>query len=710
MQNLSAQAKGVLIFLGISLVFVVLMGLQDQSRTPIVAPWTPRQPVEAPIETVTASDEAAVDDEAAATEEATAEEGTSTTNVADETATEAEAAPTDGVASTFFAVLSTNPPVPEDNPQTPEKEELGKLLYFDPRLSQSSIISCATCHNLGLGGTDRIPTSLGHDFQTGGRNAPTVLNAAFFNQQFWDGRAASLEEQAQGPIQAGVEMAMPPELAVERIKDISGYRPYFEAAFPGEEDPITFDNIAKAIASFERTLITPNDALDRYLQGDTEALSPLAIEGMNTFIEVGCVACHNGPMLSTGTLMAFRHGEDPGRMTVTGNPEDEFLFRVPTLRNLPLTAPYFHDGSAATVEDAIRTMADVQLNRMLTEDEVTAISAFLNSLIGDQPQVTIPILPTADVLLPPNVEDVAQLVSVVRGPFATLPNTPPIPADNPQTPEKVELGTMLYFDPRLSQSSIISCATCHNLGLGGTDRIPTSLGHDFQTGGRNAPTVLNAAFFNQQFWDGRAASLEEQAQGPIEAGVEMAMPADLAVERMKSITGYLPYFQAAFPGEEDPITFDNIVKAIAAFERTLITPNDALDRYLRGDETALSPEAIKGMQTFQEVGCIGCHVGPMLSIGVLMPFHHGEDPGRMNVTGNPEDEFLFRVPTLRNLPLTGPYFHDGSAATIEEAIRTMGNVQLNRELNDEEVAAISAFLNSLVGQQPEVTIPFLPPN
>jgi cytochrome c peroxidase len=289
--------------------------------------------------------------------------------------------------------LSNTPPVPEDNPQTPEKEELGKLLYFEPRLSQSSIISCSSCHNLGLGGTDRIPTSLGHDFQTGGRNAPTVLNAAFFNQQFWDGRAASLEEQAQGPIQAGVEMAMPPDMAVERMKSITGYLPYFEAAFPGEEDPITFDNIAKAIAAFERTLITPNDALDRYLRGDEDALSPLAIQGMQTFESVGCVACHNGPMLSSGLLMPFRHGEDTGRMTVTGNPADEFLFRVPTLRNLPLTGPYFHDGSAATIEEAINTMATVQLNRVLTDEEVAAISAFLNSLVGQQPNVTIPILP-----------------------------------------------------------------------------------------------------------------------------------------------------------------------------------------------------------------------------------------------------------------------------------------------------------------------------
>ena len=173
---------------------------------------------------------------------------------------------------------------------------------------------------------------------------------------------------------------------------------------------------------------------------------------------------------------------------------------------------------------------------------------------------------------------------VVQGVFATLPDSPPVPENNPMTPEKIELGRMLYFEPRLSASGIISCHTCHNLGLGGTDRLPTSLGHDFLTGGRNAPTVLNAAFFNLQFWDGRAQGLEEQAGGPIEAGVEMAMPADMAVDRIASIEGYLPYFQAAFPDEENPVTFENITKAIATFERTLITPNDALDRYLRGDE------------------------------------------------------------------------------------------------------------------------------
>lgn len=297
---------------------------------------------------------------------------------------------------------------------------------------------------------------------------------------------------------------------------------------------------------------------------------------------------------------------------------------------------------------------------------------------------------------------------VVQGLFATLPDVAPVPEDNLMTPEKIELGRMLFFEPRLSASGVISCHTCHNLSLGGTDRLPTSLGHDFLTGGRNAPTVLNAAFFNLQFWDGRATGLEEQAQGPIQAGVEMAMPADLAVEVIAGIEGYLPYFEAAFPDEENPITFLNIARAIASFERTLITPDDGLDRYLRGDEEALSEDALRGMEIVVQVGCVACHNGPMLSTGTLMPFNHGDDTGLATVTGEESDEFLFRVSTWRNVSLTAPYFHDGNAATLEEAVQIMGSVQLNRELTEDEVFYIVAFLESLEGEQPEIVIPILP--
>ena len=268
------------------------------------------------------------------------------------------------------------------------------MLDIDFKPPFQELFSCHTCHNFSLGGTDRIPASLGHDFQTGGRNAPTVLNAAFFNLQFWDGRAESLEEQAEGSIQAGVEMAMPKDLAVETIKNIEGYHQYFQAAFPGNDDPITFENIVKAIATFERTLITPNDQLDQYLRGDEKALSPLAIEGLEVFRQTGCTLCHNGAMLSTGSLVKFEHGQDMGLFNVTGETDDKRIFRVPTLRNVSLTAPYFHDGSAATIEDAIRIMAQVQVEKTISAEEEAAIVAFLKSLVGDQPQIVIPILPS----------------------------------------------------------------------------------------------------------------------------------------------------------------------------------------------------------------------------------------------------------------------------------------------------------------------------
>jgi len=302
-----------------------------------------------------------------------------------------------------------------------------------------------------------------------------------------------------------------------------------------------------------------------------------------------------------------------------------------------------------------------------------------------------------------------KLTEVRQGSFATIVAAPENP-DNPSTPEKIELGRMLFFDPRLSSSGVISCATCHNLALGGTDRLPLSYGHGFQLTGRNAPTVLNAAFFQNQFWDGRAQGLEEQAKGPIQAAGEMNMPADEAVARIKSIQGYHEYFKKAFPGEEDPITFDNIVKAIAAFERTLITPNDALDRYLRGDKNALSPQAIRGMETFERIGCTSCHAGPALSSGAMMKFDWGSDAGKASWTNDPKDEKFFRVQTLRNVSLTGPYFHDGSVETLEEAVTIMARVQLGHELTDQERDDIVAFLKSLVGEMPQVEVPVLPAN
>lgn len=302
-----------------------------------------------------------------------------------------------------------------------------------------------------------------------------------------------------------------------------------------------------------------------------------------------------------------------------------------------------------------------------------------------------------------------------------LPAKAPAPADNPTTPEKVELGRLLYFDPRLSSTGTVSCNSCHNLMLGGDDNRAFAMGVHGKTGGRSAPTVWNAAFSKVQFWDGRAASLEEQAKGPVVAPVEMGMrDLDHVMARIRAIPGYEPYFVRAF-GKDKPMTIDNAARAIAAFERTMITPNSPYDRFVKGDSEALDAQQQRGMKTFAEVGCTGCHSGPAFNgNGAFMKFptftdnsyvakyDFMADKGRFEATGKEADKHLWKVPTLRNIALTAPYFHNGAVTTLDEAVRVMARVQLNRDLSDAQVADIVAFLNGLTGEFPEQPLPRLP--
>lgn len=296
--------------------------------------------------------------------------------------------------------------------------------------------------------------------------------------------------------------------------------------------------------------------------------------------------------------------------------------------------------------------------------------------------------------------------------FEPLPPEAPAPEDNPITEEKIDLGHMLFFEPKLSRSGIISCNTCHVVGAAGVDHRDVAIGEMGRLGPRNTPTVFNAAFLSAQFLDGRAETLEEQAMGPIQAHVEMDMTPEEVVERLEA-TGYLPYFEEAFPDEEDPLTFDNVVKAIATFERTLITHGSPFDHYLAGNTDILTEQEIAGLALFQEAGCITCHNGPLLGGRTFMPFTHaaeseGPDLGRFQVTGREADRYVFRVAPLRNVELTYPYFHDGSAETLEEAVRIMGYSQLNRDFTDEEVDQLVAFLKTLTGEFPLVPHPMLP--
>ena len=285
-----------------------------------------------------------------------------------------QAAPSDPLiqqAQALFSPIPDQPPTLEDNISTPAKNELGKMLFFEPRLSSSWLISCNTCHNVGLGGVDLMETSIGHGWQKGPRNAPTVLNAVFNIAQFWDGRAEDLAAQAQGPVQAGVEMNNTPERAMETLRSIPEYVERFQAAFPGEDDPVTFDNMALAIEVFEATLITPDSPFDRFLKGDAGALTEPQRTGLSTFIAKGCTACHNGVNLGGGGYFPFGLVQRPdaeilppgdhGRFAVTRTESDQYVFKAPTLRNIHLTPPYFHSGKVWGLGQAVQVMGTAQV-------------------------------------------------------------------------------------------------------------------------------------------------------------------------------------------------------------------------------------------------------------------------------------------------------------------------------------------------------------
>lgn len=304
-------------------------------------------------------------------------------------------------ANQLFKVLSAEPDSPQSNPTTPEKVQLGKMLFHDTRLSKSGALSCNSCHSLAAYGVDSRPTSIGHGFQTGERNAPSVYNSSLHFSQFWDGRAADLEAQAGGPILNPVEMAMDDEAkTIERIKSIPEYQQAFDKVFPDGQDSISYQNIARAIAAFERTLLTPAP-FDRFLAGDGNALSAEEKAGLKTYMSYGCAACHNGVGVGGtlyqkfGVISPYAHQKDTGRFQVTGQEADKYVFKVPSLRNVARTAPYFHDGKVWSLNEAVKTMAKTQLGKDITPEETAQIVSFLNSLTGTVPEdaLRLPQLP-----------------------------------------------------------------------------------------------------------------------------------------------------------------------------------------------------------------------------------------------------------------------------------------------------------------------------
>lgn len=284
-----------------------------------------------------------------------------------------------------------------ENPISEDKVALGKLLYFDTRLSKTGNNSCNSCHNLATFGVDNEATSPGDAGKRGGRNSPTSFNAALHIAQFWDGRAKDVEEQAGMPILNPVEMAIPNEaFLVNRLNEIALYQETFKKAFPNDAKPLNYKNIAKAIACFERTLITPS-RFDTYLKGDKTALNDQEKKGLQTFINAGCIACHSGATLGGTQFMKFglindyhaltgSANTDNGLMDLTKKETDKDIFKVPSLRNVEKTYPYFHDGSVKELSAAIKIMGKTQLNKDLSDEEVKDIQAFLASLTSDIPE------------------------------------------------------------------------------------------------------------------------------------------------------------------------------------------------------------------------------------------------------------------------------------------------------------------------------------
>lgn len=325
----------------------------------------------------------------------------------------------------------------------------------------------------------------------------------------------------------------------------------------------------------------------------------------------------------------------------------------------------------------------------------------------------------------PQIRTVASAIilagaTTLASAWDALPNKAPAPANNPTTAAKIELGRSLFHDPRLSSTGTVSCASCHNTMAGGEDNRPNSMGVHGQTGGRSAPTVWNSAFSKVQFWDGRAASLEAQAAGPVTNPIEMGMKSwgDVVI-RLEAIEGYRTAFKEAFPDEA--ISEDTATKAIAAYERTLITPNSAYDKYAKGNKSALTAQEVRGLKKMAEIGCLSCHSGaafngngafrefPTIFNSYLeKQYQFSNDKGLFEVTNKQEDAHFFKIPTLRNIALTAPYFHNGSVKTLEKAVKVMATVQLGKKLSKSEVEDIVAFLNALTGEFPEQVLPSLP--
>lgn len=662
--------------------------------------------------------------------------------------------------------------------------ELGRHLFFDTRLSNDWGRSCARCHDPSRGWGDGAALSKGYSNTDGFRNAPSLVNVLQRRRLMWDGslEGADLAKAASDMMSRPDFMHADPRLVMERIKLVPEYVLLWQKAF-GEKADFSEPRMFTALAEFMKTIESRNVPFDRYLRGDSKALGVSAQEGLRLFKgKAGCIACHNGPTLSDNGFHRLGVPENPdiwtnplraisllryhavngvadpmnvradlGRYAVSKNDADRGKFLTPPLRDLKYSAPYMHNGVLRTLDDVVafydRGGKDGELKPLhLSASEKKALVAFLESLSGDPADVSEPPQP----LMQPRVFSTKRIADT-----ATAPETPslaplgplppaPVPADNPMTPAKVELGKMLFWDPRMGGNGSTPCISCHFPQTGWGDGNQISRGYPGTQNLRNAQTALNAAYYHRPFWEGAVDRLEAQAQAAGTGVVEGNADQSIVEMRLRFIPEYVQRFKAVF-GTEWPQVGD-AWRAIATFVRTIVSDPTKVpfDRYMNGDRNALSPAALRGYQLYQgKAGCIQCHSGALasdqkyhslglpentiLKSSILHQVTHSfaqrakgvtdpqllaadMDMGRYYQTKDPADIGKFRTPSLRELKYTAPYMHNGVFHRLDDVVEFFnqgGGPGTNKSsllkplgLSADEKRDLVAFLEALSMDKP----------
>lgn len=692
----------------------------------------------------------------------------------------------------------SQPSLVDPNKALPKASQvaLGKYLFFDRSLSGDRAVSCATCHKPDKAWSDGLALSAGYPATLYFRNTPSLLNSGGQPILYWDGRFAGADMQSliRDHLTEAHFMHMDGPLMVERLLQKPQYMELFKEVFGGEP---TFGRVLAAVEAYVKTLNSLPGPYDRYETGDKSVLSEQAAKGLELFEgKANCIQCHSGPLLSDGKFynlgvpenqeifkeplrhITFRRffrtlgvadyrtlRSDVGLYALTQAAGDKGKFRTPSLREVARTAPYMHNGMFKSLQEVVQFYnqgggdsphKDAKLKSLnLNSDEVTALVVFLESLNGElvtvaEPQVAVVqalSLGKGTVTAPPR-KPVAPLIASQPPPIGPLPPVP-VPPDNPMSEVKVQLGKLLFFDPRMSGDGTTACVGCHFPDKGWGDGNQVSRGYPGTRHWRNSQTVIDTAYHNKLFWAGEVTSLESQAAsawtGPLAGNLDPI----IAEERMNQVPEYVRLFQEAFGTRP---TWDNALRAVATFERTLVSRNVPFDNYMKGDRTDLSPKAVKGMELFKgKARCIQCHNGSMLSdenyhnIGVpknsifesdidaqtALRWQHysrgvpeseyrqaDRDLGLYYTTKIPEDKGKFRTPSLRYLRYTAPYMHNGVFATLQEVLEFYnkgGGDDPNKSplmkplnLTKEEQEDLLTFLESLSGDEIIVPAPVIP--